>query len=106
MSTGGPPKAPLGGPNRNQSPAVLAAAALEKAKLKKTVVKLPVEKPDEDRSETSNFWTRIPLNTSEIPELFEVLPPEISTADIYPEDSSRTLLPPNVDVYLPGKVSL
>lgn len=104
MSTGGPPKALLGGPNRNQSPAVLVAAALEKAKLKKTVVKLPVEKVDEDGSATPSLWFRIPLDASEIHEQFEVLPPEICTAEIVPDDSSRTLLPPNVDVFLPGKV--
>lgn len=104
MSTGGPPKALLGGPNRNQSPAVLVAAALEKAKLKKIVVKLPVEKIDQDDSTVPSIWVRIPLDVSEIPEQFEVLPPEICTADIVPDDSSRTLLPPNVDVFLPGKV--
>ena len=104
---GGPPKAPLGGPGRKHSPmpapAVAAIAAQEKVK-KKVVVKLPLESAEEG-AEGKSLWSRVPLDPESVKEE-DVVPPEIITANVSPEELERTLLPPTVEVFLPGKVRL
>lgn len=106
ISTGGPPKAVLGGPNRKVSPMPsMQDTASEKARAKKAPVKLPVEGPIEgDTEAVRSLWSRIPLDPSLIPEQDPGPAPEVTSAELHPDDSSRLPLPPTVDVYLPGKV--
>lgn len=106
---GGPPKAPLGGPNRKISPLPLNAAAIalqEKLKTKKVPVKIPCESEREivdEEVHKKSLWSRHPIPISDMSDCQEIPPPSISTADIFPEESYRLLLPPSVDVFLPGK---
>ena len=130
MSVGGPPKAVLGGPQRKVSPmAPVGAAAGVGAeasastgqtsttpaavpKSKKMVVRLPRETlTAEDGDETGvsgtrPAWARVALPMSEVPEMVDAGPPEISTAEAFPPDEWRYRLPDTVDVFLPGKVRL
>ncbi|KAH8101585.1 hypothetical protein BXZ70DRAFT_906693 [Cristinia sonorae] len=129
VSTGGPPKAVLGGPQRKVSPmptAVSAAAgaavepvatpaAAVPAKAKKVVVKLPketvVEKKTKDDGEegeevkTRPEWARVPLALDEAKDSAEVKYPELTSSEAFPPDAWRYRLPPTVDVFLPGKAS-
>ena len=50
------------------------------------------------------LWTRRPIATSSLPDQPQIDPPEINSADVYPVDEYKNLLPPSVDVFLPGKV--
>ena len=108
VSTGGPPKAVLGGPQRKVSPmpVIMASAAATTAKpKKKIVVQLPKESAQEGaEGEARPSWARNPLPVSEVPEQPEVKPPEVSTCEPYPPDGWRHHIPPTVDVFLPGKV--
>lgn len=109
ISTGGPPKATLGGPqNKHVAPPITnpatASAALEaKLKGKKLVVKLPREQQTID----SNFlplWTRYPIPLGEVETFPPAEPPEMTSAELWPEPLPKDSIPPSIDVFLPGKV--
>ena len=108
---GGPPKAALGGPGRKVSPMpAVAAVVQEKLKGKKVAVKLPnetervLEEGEDEEKADRPLWTRRPIATSSLPDQPHIDPPEINSADVYPIDEYKDLLPPSVDVFLPGKV--
>ena len=104
---GGPPKAPLGGPGKKVVTPIPAAALAvqEKLKAKKVIVKLPVES-DINNEDGKSLWTRVPIPSSSLEVPKEVSPPETNSANIFPDDSFAKLLPPTVDVFLPGKVRI
>ncbi|KZW02096.1 hypothetical protein EXIGLDRAFT_760312 [Exidia glandulosa HHB12029] len=112
ISTGGPPKAPLGGPQRKTSPLPPGAQGSSstpqpveaKGKLqKKVVVKLPVERKTADDA-PDPLWTRQPLPHSEVREEdVAANPPEITSVVDHPMDWPRGMLPSTIDVFLPGK---
>ncbi|KAF8575915.1 hypothetical protein K439DRAFT_708741 [Ramaria rubella] len=117
ISTGGPPKAPLGGPNRKHSPkpsvsapALIVAGASEKNKSKKIILKLPVESITKDGDEGDisgvvySLWSRRPLPHSEVPTMERIQPPETTSIEMHPLEQSITL-PPTIDVFLPGKAA-
>ena len=113
ISTGGPPKAPLGGPTRKHSPMPAAApvtgtnTALVKSK--KVVIKLPMENiqslPEGPDSNTTvySLWARKPLPHSRAPKMDYVDEPDTTSVDMHPIEQSSTL-PATIDVFLPGKV--
>ncbi|OCB89245.1 hypothetical protein A7U60_g3612 [Sanghuangporus baumii] len=108
---GGPPKAPLGGPNRKVSPlppSSQVAAIAEKVKARKIPVKIPVEserdEEDVDGSKRS-LWSRKPISPSDLETPADLDPPEIFTAVSYPDDEYRKHLPPTVDVFLPSRAA-
>lgn len=126
VSLGGPPKAVLGGPKRQDTsttgavgadaPAVSASGAnsglagdFTKLKMKKCAVKLPVESKllQNGMADTSPpLWTREPLrlSTSSMQEPMGIL--EVSTADAHPDlmcDTKHALVL-QIDVFLPRKV--
>jgi len=115
ISLGGPPKAPLGGPNRKHSPmpatAVVATAAVqEKSKSKKVVVKFPLESTPKERGEDQNeseikysLWSRVPLKGVELSSMKDIPPPDMITMEPHPIEQ-RGSFPATIDVYLPGKV--
>ncbi|THH32620.1 hypothetical protein EUX98_g1584 [Antrodiella citrinella] len=134
VSTGGPPKAVLGGPQRKVSPfppgtaatvtptptpppiaaAALAPVVVAPVKVRKVVVNLPketvTEKVDseEDGEKTITTrpeWARTPLPLFEADGEKDVKYPELVTAEAFPPDSWRHHLPPTVDVFLPGKAA-
>ena len=107
---GGPPKAPLGGPNRKVSPlppSSQVAAIAEKVKAKKIPVKIPIESvrdgEEVDESKRS-IWSRKPIPPSDLEAQVDLEPPEVSTATLYPDDEYRKHLPSTVDVFLPSRV--
>ena len=112
ISTGGPPKATLGGPqNKHVAPPITnpatASAALEaKLKGKKLTVKLPREK--ETVGDDGNFfvplWTRYPIPHEEVEKFPSAGPPEMTSAELWPEPLPQGSIPPSIDVFLPGKV--
>ncbi|KAI0791811.1 hypothetical protein C8Q75DRAFT_732200 [Abortiporus biennis] len=120
VSTGGPPKAVLGGPQRKVSPlppaataAVTGAAAVPgvlAVPKKKIIVNLPKETireesevQDGEVKVTRRDWARDPIPMKDMSEQSTVPPPDIMTADPFPSDAWRYYLPPTVDVFLPGK---
>lgn len=111
ISTGGPPKAQLGGVGKNYRPPSPTAVALvnvaaQNQKVKKTIVNLPKETTpaiDEKPSERAHF-ARTPLPLHLIPPQPSPSPPDVISAVIHPEDSLRTSIPDTVDVFLPAKV--
>lgn len=104
ISTGGPPKAVLGGPQRKVSP-VPPTPTVPVAKTKKVVVNLPEETMKEgEQSGTRPAWARTALPPSEIPPQPQIEPPEVMTCEPFPPDAWRYHIPPTVDVFLPGKV--
>jgi hypothetical protein len=112
LSTGGPPKAQLGGAGKNYRPPSPNAVALENAaaqnqKSKKTVVNLPRESvpgvDGEPSTRTSFARTPIPLHL--VPPQPSILSPDVISAVIHPPDSLRAAMPAMIDVFLPGKVS-
>jgi hypothetical protein len=117
ISTGGPPKAVLGGPGAKSrvtaEPTPTPTTIAPPQKTKKVVVNIPRETvPVEGDEETigiegpprREIWARTPLRPSEVPEAVDPAPPEATSADLFPPEESRTQLPPTVDVFLPGKV--
>ncbi len=114
ISTGGPPKAVLGGPQRKAAPApqpaATAAAATTPAALptkqKKIVVNLPKEtiQEGEDKGKAAP-WARKPLPASEVPPQPAIRPVEMITVEAYPPDAWRHVVPATLDVFLPGKVT-
>ncbi|THU89448.1 hypothetical protein K435DRAFT_969104 [Dendrothele bispora CBS 962.96] len=122
LSIGGPPKAVLGGPARKVSPippppsssgtATPAAAPAPPPapvpKPKKVPVNLPKETvPSEEDGQppTRPEWARDPIP---IPFGYEdmVVPPvETTSAEEFPPASWRQMVPPTIDVFLPGKAA-
>ena len=113
ISTGGPPKAPLGGPQRKHSPmpaiAPVNAANPSTIKSKKLVVKLPAERLQKlsDGTEATevlySLWSRKPLPHMQAPKMDHVDFPEATSMDMHPIEQSNAL-PATIDVFLPGKV--
>ena len=117
VSTGGPPKAVLGGPGAKNRVAVETAptptSIAPPQKTKKVVVNIPREAiPIEEGAETPTDrgllrrepWARTPLRPSEVPEIVDPAPPEAISIEWFPPEEWRTHIPPTVDVFLPGKV--
>jgi len=117
VSTGGPPKAVLGGPGVKSrvttEPAPTPTITAPPQKSKKVLVNIPRETiPVEEDEETKGdeelprreIWARIPLRPSEVPEIVDPAPPETTSAELFPPEEWRTKLPTTVDVFLPGKV--
>ena len=117
VSTGGPPKAILGGPGvksrvtTETAPPPTTIAPPQKTK--KVIVNIPRETiPVEGDKEAGGdggpalreIWARIPLRPSEVPEIVGPAPPETTSAELFPPEEWRAQLPPTVDVFLPGKV--
>ena len=112
ISTGGPPKAQLGGVGKNYRPPSPTAVALanvvaQSQKVKKIIVNLPKETApavDGKLPERTHFArTPIPLHLV-LPQP-SPSPPDVISAIIHPQDSLRTSIPDTVDVFLPAKVS-
>ncbi|KAI0043626.1 hypothetical protein FA95DRAFT_1563095 [Auriscalpium vulgare] len=104
ISTGGPPKAALGGAGKNYRPASpknVPAAAPVVQKTKKAPVSLPQETKDGERRP----WARMPMPDNLLPPQAPIPPLEASSAEIYPPDYWRQFIPDTVDVFLPGKVA-
>ncbi len=104
LSTGGPPKAQLGGAGKNYRPP--SPTAVHNQKLKKAIVNLPKESvpgiDGEPSTRTSFARTPIPLHiVSSQPSPSS---PDVVSNVIYPPDSLRVTIPKTVDVFLPGKV--
>jgi len=119
ISTGGPPKAVLGGPGAKgrviTETAPTPTSTAPPQKTKKVVVNIPRETiPVEGDGDTlgdgvtprREIWARIPLRPSEVPELVDPAPLEAISAEFFPLEEWRTQLPPTVDVFLPGKVGV
>lgn len=108
ISIGGPPKAPLGGPARKVTPVVPTPSQADNAKIKKIIVKLPVEqrKEDDDDETVYSLWSRQPLDNLIICEE-AVIPANVQTIEPYSfNENLPGILPEIIDVYLPGKVLL
>lgn len=111
ISTGGPPKAQLGGAGKNYRPpsptAVPLANAPQNQKVKKTIVNLPKETtPAVDGRPTERaHFARTPIPLHLVPPQPPPSPPDVISAVIHPEDGLRTSIPDTVDVFLPAKVS-
>lgn len=117
VSTGGPPRAILGGPGVKSrvitETAPTPATIAPPQKTKKVIVNIPRETiPIEGDEETKpgeeplprETWARIPLRPSEVPEIVDPAPPQTTSAEPFPPEGWRTQLPVTVDVFLPGKV--
>lgn len=110
ISTGGPPKAALGGPaakNRVVSEvAPVVAPVVVPTKPKKVTVNFPKETISSSDDGPSHFesWARMPLRPEEVPVLIDSEAPEAITLPVYPADQWRSQIPDTVDVFLPGKV--
>ena len=132
ISTGGPPKAPLGGPQRkapsplppagdnkpvsaedagsNAAPDATqpVATAPPKSKLtKKIIVKLPQERnrvSQDGDDAVKPLWVREPLPHADVPEHEAIQPPELVSVKSHPMDWPRGVMPMSIDVFLPGKV--
>ena len=112
ISTGGPPKAQLGGAGKNYRPPSPTAVALANAtaapsqKSKKVIVNLPKESvpgvDGEPSTRTSFARTPIPLHL--VPPHLSPSSPDVISVVINPPDSLRVTLPDTIDVFLPGKV--
>lgn len=107
LSIGGPPKAVLGGPLRKLSPlptTPMVGSSSTPVKAKKFPINLPKETiPGADgQPATRPAWARTPMimATSTV----EVQPVETTSAESFPPDSWRILIPDTLDVFLPGKV--
>ncbi|KAF8519205.1 hypothetical protein JB92DRAFT_2828547 [Gautieria morchelliformis] len=112
MSTGGPPKAPLGGPQRKHSPMPAVAPVntpnVTVTKSKKLVIKLPIESfqtLSEGAVPTEvvySIWSRKPLPHAQASKMDQVDFPEVTSMDMHPIEQSNAL-PATIDVFLPGK---
>ena len=112
ISTGGPPKAQLGGVGKNYRPPSPTGVALvnsvaQNQKVKKTIVNLPKETtpPVDGKPPERAHFARIPIPLHLVPPQPSPSPPDVISAVIHPEDSLRTSIPATVDVFLPAKVS-
>lgn len=112
VSTGGPPKAQLGGVGKNYRPPSPTAAALanvtaQSQKGKKATVNLPKETvPGSDgEPSTRTTFARTPIPPHLVLPQPPIPPPDVISAVIHPEDSSRVNIPGVIDVFLPGRVS-
>lgn len=119
ISTGGPPKAVLGGPSAKNrvatDPAPTLPTIAPPQKTKKAVVNIPRETivvegvretPGNEGPSCREVWARVPLRPSEVPDMFDPVPPETISAELFPPEEWRSQIPPTVDVFLPGKVGL
>ena len=117
ISTGGPPKAILGGPGVKSrvttEPVPTPTITVPPQKTRKVLVNIPretipIEGDEEMKGEEElsrrEIWARIPLRPSEVPEIVDPAPPETTSAELFPPEEWRTQLPTTVDVFLPGKV--
>ncbi|KAJ4485458.1 hypothetical protein J3R30DRAFT_1361201 [Lentinula aciculospora] len=127
LSIGGPPKAVLGGPQRKLSPNPPVSSGVFSAgisgsttpvgpppnsvpaiKAKKLIVNLPKETiPSEEEgiAATKADFSRVPLKPEEIIHTRDLRYPEVMTCEEFPPEHYRHLIPPTVDVFLPGKVA-
>ncbi|KAJ3721404.1 hypothetical protein DFJ43DRAFT_1158596 [Lentinula guzmanii] len=127
LSIGGPPKAVLGGPQRKLSPNPPVPSGIGSAgisgsttpvgpppssapavKAKKLIVNLPKEtipSDEEGVAATKAHFARVPLRPEEIVNTPDLRYPEITTCEEFPAEHYRHLIPPTVDVFLPGKVA-
>jgi hypothetical protein len=112
ISTGGPPKAQLGGVGKNYRPpsptaAALANVAAQVQKGKKVTVNLPNETvlggDSDGEPPTRTRFARTPIPLHLIPPQPSIPPPDVISAIIHPED--RVDIPGVIDVFLPGRVS-
>ena len=117
VSTGGPPKAVLGGPGAKNrvttEPVPAPTITALPQKTKKVVVNIPRETipiegdegtPGGEELLRREAWARTPLQPSEVPETVDPVFPETISAELFPPEEWRSRLPPTVDVFLPGKV--
>ena len=109
LSIGGPPKAVLGGPARKLSPyppAASTSASPHKSEKAIAIVNLPKETvPGEDgEPATRSSWARSPLDNPFQYQDHPAIPPELTTAEVFPPDTYRLDFPNSIDVYLPGRV--
>ena len=119
VSTGGPPKAVLGGPSAKNrvvvEPTPPPPPIAPPPKTKKVIVNIPretvpieedQENPSDEVPRHRETWARIPLRPSEVPEIVDPAPPETISMEPFPSERWRTHLPSTVDVFLPGKVGV
>ncbi|KAH7881343.1 hypothetical protein C8J55DRAFT_525405 [Lentinula edodes] len=126
LSIGGPPKAVLGGPQRKLSPnpppssGVISTGvsgsttplgpppnSAPTVKVKKHIVNLPKETIPSDEEGVPAIkaeFARVPLKPEEVVDITELWYPELMTCEEFPPEDFRHLIPPTVDVFLPGKV--
>lgn len=117
VSTGGPPKAVLGGPGARSrvttdvAPTPTSTAPPQKSK--KATVNIPQETipvegdgdiPIDGELPRREVWARVPLRPSEVPEIIDPIPPETISMELFPPEGRRTDIPPTLEVFLPGKV--
>ena len=103
ISTGGPPKAQLGGAGKNyRPPSPTANATPPSQKPNKATVNLPKETLPDGDGRSSFARTPIPLHL--VPSQPHVPPPDVTSANIYPPDNLRVEIPNTIDVFLPGRV--
>ncbi|KAI0297544.1 hypothetical protein B0F90DRAFT_1912759 [Multifurca ochricompacta] len=106
----GPPKAQLGGVGKNYRPpsptaVALANVATQSQKGKKVNVNLPKEiiPAGDGQPSTHTSFARIPLPPHLVPPQPSIPPPDVSSATIHPEDTTRVNIPNTIDVFLPGR---
>jgi hypothetical protein len=111
ISTGGPPKAQLGGAGKNYRPPSPTAVAFanvtaQSQKGKKATVNLPKETvpADEGEPSTRTPFARTPIPVLLVPPHKSIPPPDVISAVIHPDDSARSNIPGVIDVFLPGRV--
>ncbi|KAJ3902176.1 hypothetical protein F5879DRAFT_924044 [Lentinula edodes] len=127
LSIGGPPKAVLGGPQRKLSPnpppssGVISTGvsgsttplgpppnSAPTVKVKKHIVNLPKETIPSDEEGVPAIkaeFARVPLKPEEVVDITELWYPELMTCEEFPPEDFRHLIPPTVDVFLPGKIA-
>lgn len=119
VSTGGPPKAVLGGPGAKSrattEPVPPPTTTAPPPKTKKVIINIPRETifvegdeaiPGDEEPPRREIWARTPLRPSEVPEIVDPVPPETISEELFPPEEWRSQLPPTVDVFLPGKVGV
>jgi hypothetical protein len=100
VSTGGPPKAVLGGPGAKNRVATETASnpatVAPPQKTKKVIVNIPretipVEGDEEESGDDApprrEVRARIPLRPSEVPEIVDPAPPETISAELFPPEN-------------------
>ncbi|KZT42852.1 hypothetical protein SISSUDRAFT_1058314 [Sistotremastrum suecicum HHB10207 ss-3] len=116
LSIGGPPKAPLGGPQRRPSPLpeqtpdgnVVHQNSEPKYKGKKIIVNIPkevTEEEEQNHEETRSFFLRRPIPKTEVRVEELSVVPETTSCEEYPPQELRMEFPDSLDVFLPGQVA-
>src|SRR5712671_6189614 len=112
ISTGGPPKAQLGGAGKNYRPPSPTAVALanvttQNQKGKRPIVNLPKETVSgvDGGPQTRSTFARTPIPLHLVHPQQSISPPDVFSAVIYPEDTLRKNLPDTIDIFLPSKAS-